>query len=118
LIGILAAGAMLVLMVWAGSIVTLTVIVSVFAVLGFKVGWRVADHVEASLWTAQRCWEILGDDRHPPEVQELAAVRLARLGRNVVADPVGWWPWRAAIWRTAPGPADWQQSAGRMRRSP
>lgn len=68
--------------------------VAICVTLGVAAGWTLADRLEANRWTAQRCWEILRDDRNPLRRQERAAARLARLGRGVVADPSGWWPWR------------------------
>lgn len=73
---------------------------------GLAAGDALSDHArdrdwqayrESERWTAQRCWEILGDDRHPLALQEQAASRLARLGRGVVATTErNWWPWRSA----------------------
>jgi hypothetical protein len=68
--------------------------ISLCTVYGLSRGWAAANRLEADGWTAQRCWEILRDDRNPIGMQERAAARLARLGRHVVADPEGWWPWR------------------------
>jgi hypothetical protein len=75
---------------------------------GVARGWALADRLEARRWTAQRCWEILRDDRNPMRRQERAAARLAQLGRGVVADPSGWWPWRTTYRITS-------ETAGKLR---
>jgi hypothetical protein len=75
--------------------------VALCTVYGLSRGWALANRFEADRWGARRCWEILRDDRNPIGMQERAAARLARLGRGIVADPSGWWPWRSS-WRGHP----------------